>query len=392
MARRRSPWLRRGTYLGVVIALLCSACAPGATAGDPSTSPGLSASPGPAGTSSSDPASPSPSPTPSPAPSLEPSAEPSPAEPVAWRNLAPGGTTPAPREDGTWTADADGRTAYLFGGRDGRTLFHDLWSYDLDTDRWTELDPDGDIPSARFGHEAVWVEGTGVVVFAGQAGPTTFFNDLWAYDPAANAWTRISVEGSRPKARYGTCAAIGPDGRLWISHGFTEDGTRFADTQAFDFAAGRWSDVTPDGRAPVNRCLHGCWWTDDGRFALYAGQTTGVQALGDLWTLSDADTPAAVWTKATGDLPPDRNLYAFALHGDDAVIVGGRGLGTTFLDDAFTIDATTLAIRALDPDGPKPPGRAGAMLVADEPRGRVVLFAGKTTDRALSDLWELSLP
>lgn len=387
MFGRRSPSPGHRASLIVVVAwLLAAACAPGSTTGDPTSRPGESASAAPVDASSSDPASPTLS------PSIEASAEPSAAHPIAWRNLEPGASTPPPREDGTWTTDAGGQTAYLFGGRDDTKVYDDLWAYDLLTDTWAELDPDGDRPQERFGHEAVWVEGIGVVIFAGQAGPTTFFNDLWAYDPAANDWATISVEGSRPKARYGTCAAIGPDGRLWISHGFTEDGTRFADTQAFDFAAGRWSDVTPDGQAPVNRCLHGCWWTEDGRFVLYAGQTTGVEALGDLWTLSDAGTAGASWTRVTPDLPADRNLYALATHRGEAVVVGGRGVDNTFLDDAFTVNRSTLATQPLDPEGSKPPGRAGAMLIEDEPRGRVLLFGGKTADRSLSDLWELSLP
>ena len=312
--------------------------------------------------------------------------------PAAWRELDPEGRAPAAREDGTWTAQPGSPTAFLFGGRDGSTAFDDLWAFDLDTGRWTELSPVGPAPPARFGHEAVWVDGIGVVIFAGQAGPTTFFDDLWAYDPTSNRWTALDVTGSRPKARYGTCAAVGPDGRLWISHGFTEDGTRFADTQAFDFEAGQWTDVTPEGQLPVSRCLHGCWWTDDGRLALYAGQTTGVGALGDLWALARGATTSAAWARSSAELPPDRNLYAFARHGAAVVVVGGRGLGSVFLDDVFAIDATTMAIQPLDPQGTAPPGRAGAMLIDDPEGGRMVLFGGKTAEGALDDLWELSLP
>ena len=51
-------------------------------------------------------------------------------------------------------------------------------------------------PPARFGHDAAWAGGVGLVIFAGQAG-TTFFDDLWAYDPAANAWRRQPVGGRR---------------------------------------------------------------------------------------------------------------------------------------------------------------------------------------------------
>ncbi len=371
--------------MGAIALLVVSGCASGTVTSAPTTSSSPPASARPEATASGE----APDTPPPPAPTS--SASPTPSVPIAWRELQPEGGSPQAREDGTWTADPRGRVAYLFGGRDGGSIHGDLWAFDLDAETWTALSPDGAAPAARFGHEAVWVDDVGMVVFAGQAGPTTFFNDLWAYDPDANRWRALTVDGVSPKARYGTCAALGADGRLWISHGFTEDGTRFADTQAFDFGTSRWSDVTPAGQAPVSRCLHGCWWTDDGRFALYAGQTTGVTALGDLWTQGGVGTDAAAWTRATADLPADRNLYAFARHGNQVIVVGGRGLDG-FLDDGFAIDATSLAIELLEPEGDRPPGRAGAMLIDDPARGRVVLFGGKNDDGAFGDLWALSLP
>jgi hypothetical protein len=369
--------------LALAAIVVTAACGPSLGSGSPTPTTTPTASPV---------ASPSANPTPAPTASPEPSTEPTPAPATAWRQLEPAGSAPSAREDGTWTEHPGSRTAYLFGGRDGSTILDDLWAFDLDANSWTRLAPEGQKPPARFGHEAVWVDGVGVVIFAGQAGPTTFFGDLWAYDPDAHRWQRLAGDGARPIARYGSCAALGPDGRLWISHGFTEDGTRFADTRAYDFTAGRWSDETPAGQAPVNRCLHGCWWTDDGQFVLYAGQTTGVEALGDLWSLSDAGMPSATWARQGGDLPLDRNLYAFARHGGEFVVVGGRGLEQTFLDDAFSVDATSLAIEPLEPTGSKPPGRGGAMLIDDPAGGRVILFGGKTASGSLADLWELSLP
>ena len=172
---------------------------------------------------------------------------------TAWRKLEPG-DGPDAREDHTWTLDPSTRTGYLFGGRDGSTVYDDIWAFDLASDTWRELDPGGKGPAARFGHEAVWVDGVGLVVWAGQAGPTAFFDDLWAYDPAANDWSRLPNDGPKPVARYGSCSAVGEDGRLWISHGFTSEGVRFSDTRAYDFDAGTWTDETPDG-APARRAL-----------------------------------------------------------------------------------------------------------------------------------------
>jgi len=315
--------------------------------------------------------------------SLEPSAsataEP---EPLAWERIDASG--PQAREDHTWTVAGDGRRALLFGGRDGATVFDDLWAYDLDADAWSLLSPAGG-PAARFGHEATWVDGIGLVVFAGQADATTFFGDLWAYDPDDDAWRELPASGELPVARYGTCAALGPDGRLWISHGFTAENARFSDTRAYDFGSGRWTDETPAaGARPVERCLHGCWWTDDGVLSLYAGQTTGVVALADRWTLVDGS-----WSEAGGALPPERNLYARARIGAATLVFGGQTSDGGFLADLWLLpdgeDAVELGVA-----GETPAGRAGAEMVHDAGSGRTLLFGGRNADGGLADSWELN--
>ena len=304
------------------------------------------------------------------------------AQPLTATALSASG--PAAREDHTWTVAADGATALLFGGRDGATVHRDLWSYDLEADAWTQLEP-GPGPAARFGHEAAWVDGIGLVVFAGQAG-ADFFNDLWAYDPDSNAWRQLPSSGAAPIPRYGTCSAVAPDRRLWISHGFTSDGARFSDTRAYDFATGEWTDESPSsGARPVERCLHACWWTDAGGLTLYAGQTTGVTALADRWTFTDG-----AWTQLEGALPPDRNLYGRTRLPGATLVFGGRALDGSFLGDLWLLRDDAVDSEQLQPDGEALPGRAGAELILDAARGRVLLFGGRDEDASHGDIWELT--
>ena len=313
-----------------------------------------------------------------PAESIAPTASPSP-RPLAWDQLQVEG--PPPREDHTWTLGGDGTTAYLFGGRDGATTHGDLWAYDLAADEWSALAP-GDGPAPRFGHEAVWVDDVGLVIFAGQSG-ASFFDDLWAFDPVSETWRALPSSGAVPLARYGTCAGIGPDGRLWISHGFTSDGTRFADTRAYDFGSGAWSDETPDGEVPVNRCLHGCWWTASGELALFGGQTTGVTALDDRWVLRNDG-----WARLDGAVPSARNLYARARLEGATLVFGGQSLDGGRLDDLWVVPDDGEAVQVTVGGGP--PGRSGAEMVVDAARQRVLLFGGLGTDGALDDTWALS--
>jgi hypothetical protein len=314
--------------------------------------------------------------------------------PAGWRELPSPDAAPAPREDHTWTVDANGEIAYLFGGRDdasGHGSYDDLWAYDLAANTWQQLSGG---PPARFGHNAAWVPGVGLLIFAGQ--DVAFYNDLWAYDPATDSWRALPANGALPIPRYGSCAALGPDGRLWISHGFTSDGSRFADTRAYDFATETWTDETPVGAAPVERCLHGCWWTSTDRFALYGGQTTGVTALGDRWELTVGPRPGTnSWLEVIPDTaepapPADRNLYAATRWGERGTVVfGGQALDGTYLADTWLLDDRGTHSQ-LPYTGPPP--RSGAELVADAERGRILMFGGKAGASVLADLWELTFP
>jgi hypothetical protein len=334
----------------------------------------------------------SPSPGAQPSPAASPAGSPTPGQgnlgdgPLAWSELDVE-AGPSAREDHTFTVDATGESAYLFGGRAGNDAFADLWRYDLAAGSWQEIDTGGIGPEPRFGHVAAWADGLGLVIWSGQQSANVFFSDTWLFDPAAGTWQQLPDGGAAPPARYGSCGAIGPDGRLWISHGFTEDSGRFFDTQAYDFAAGTWTDVTPAGEVPIIRCLHDCLWTPDGQFMLYAGQTTGAPAIGDLWSLDSGD---GLWTQAEQPSAPPRQLYALAQLGETAFVFGGGTADGGFLDDLWRLDLDTLAMEEADVTADGPSARFGAAMIADAARGRLLLFGGEGEDGELGDVWQLA--
>ncbi|MCV0402326.1 MAG: hypothetical protein K5924_01310 [Chloroflexi bacterium] len=364
----------RGPALLLSVAAILAGCA--APTSSSSAAGGTSPSPTASATVSisASPSGPEPTPT----------ALASAAEPTSWERVETSG--PSAREDHSWTLAGSTNVAYLFGGRDGATVHADTWAFDLDTGTWAQLAATAS-PAGRFGHEATWVEGVGVVVFGGQGGPTTFFNDLWVLDPAAATWRQLPSDGSVPTPRYGSCLALGPDGMLWMSHGFTQEGSRFSDTRAYDLELGRWEDITPDGRRPVERCLHGCWWTDDGELVLYAGQTTGATALDDLWTLVDG-----AWERSELQLPPGRNLYARGRIEAGTLVFGGQAVDGTYLGDLWLLPDGDVAAPVAVEGRETPAARAGAELIVDRASSRAFLFGGRTADSALDDTWMLRNP
>ena len=304
---------------------------------------------------------------------------------MGWRKIDVT-SAPGPREDHTWTVAASAGTAYLFGGRAQGGPSDELWQFDLATSTWTKLEAIGGGPEARFGHTATWVPDVGLVVWSGQ-GASGFFDDIWAYAPEANAWSKLPSSGDVPAARYGSCASLGPDGHLWVSHGFTDSG-RFADTRSYEFASGTWTDRTPhSGGAPIERCLHDCFWSPAGQFVLYGGQTNNAAALGDIWGY---DPEADTWTEGPVSEAPPRQLYSLTVVPSGGVVFGGGSVDGEFLDDTWFIDPELLRMDPIDAGGTRPPARSGATSIDAGPRA--LLFGGKNSDGHLGDLWEFSRP
>lgn len=386
-----------GQRLGVIAtALLLAACTAGPAATPvpmpvasatpaPTASPPASATP--TATALGSPAAATDQPTATAEPTSTSTPERSPSSP-AWSELTAAGPAPGPREDHSWTVDDAGATAYLFGGRaggsDGRQALADLWAYDLASDSWQQLAPAGDRPAARFGHVAAWLDGRGLLVWSGQ-GRRDFFTDVWLFDPTAGSWSELPASGAVPPSRYGSCGGIGPDGQLWISHGFTADSGRFADTRSYDLATGSWTDSTPAGTLPVNRCLHRCFWLPSGQLLLYAGQTTGVAALGDAWLFE----PGVGWRELAPPPPPARQLPALAVTGDSAWIFGGGAIDGSFLGDLWRIDLAEMTWHQQAAVDGTPAARSAGALIADPGRDRLLLFGGLAEGGTLADLWQL---
>ena len=309
-----------------------------------------------------------------------------------WRQLISSGLQPPPRRDHSLVAVGQ-RLVIVFGGRSSGPL-GDLWSFDMIEGSWTEVQaPDG--PPARFGHNAVYdaVHGR-MVVFGGQSAGGAFFDDIWAFHMAfdvagVGTWARLKSGEVGPSARYGAAGALDPTGRLLISHGFTDAG-RFDDTWGFDLAGESWTEASPQGARPLERCLmRSVWDPSSGRLLMFGGQSTGIPFLGDLWELTEDG-----WFERTAEPKPSpRNFYAMAF--DDE---GGRLLlfgGSTQdgpANDLWQLDSASNSWSEESPEGEAPSARFGHDAVWLPDTRSLVVFGGRSGSQDLNDLWELSLP
>jgi hypothetical protein len=252
------------------------------------------------------------------------------------------GTAPAPRYDHSLVADPERHQLLLFGGR-GSGTFGDTWLFDVAREEWREVQGDG--PPARFGAGAVYDGANRRVLLVMGQGDSGFFNDVWAFDLDDEAWTQLKanrVADDEPRPRYGQSAALHKDGRVLISHGFSDQG-RFDDTWAFDPNTARWVNITPtSGAIPLKRCLHELAYdSQDDLLLMFGGCSSGYGPCpqGDLWAL---DLTSGTWTE-------------------------------------------------LQPQAEKPSPRSNPSLAYDPTQRAIFLFGGKAQGGPVSDTWVYNL-
>jgi len=127
---------------------------------------------------------------------------------------------------GHCTVVLPGRTMWTFGGRQKAGVCSDevhIWNFD--DAKWTHIEYDRDIvrvPAARFGVSAAFVPSEGksgsVVVFGGRDGRDNF-GDLWIYDVSTSDWSNPVCIGIPPSPRHGHSVLGMDDGRIMVLGG-----------------------------------------------------------------------------------------------------------------------------------------------------------------------------
>ncbi len=133
---------------------------------------------------------------------------------TGWSVVRTSGSKPAPRAWMTGGFDPATRSLLVFGGyrlgpdqgpdTPGSDLFgptnytNDLWSLNLDSFTWTQLHPEGPVPSPRDNVAAFFDTTHGWLVLFGGSEFDRAVNDLWYYSVADNRWTQVEPATGDP--------------------------------------------------------------------------------------------------------------------------------------------------------------------------------------------------
>lgn len=280
----------------------------------------------------------------------------------------------------------------VFGGRAAAGDLNDVWAFDLGSGTWTEITPgSGPAPSPRFTHNAVYDPGNHrMIVWSGRevnAGGSSFFNDVWAFDLESGSWAWFDPPEPRPNVRYGTASVFDPARQHLVTFaGFTDEG-RFEDTWRFDPASTSWIQVYP-GTVPGRRCLHAAaYGHTNHQMIMYGGQRSGP--LDDIWSL---DLEGDTWSDLTPEMRPEGRFFATLVYdarSDCAVLFGGNRGGEDRTNEVWAFNLEARAWRELVLAGAAPPARDRAAAIYVESEDRMVVFGG-TGEGQLNDVWSLN--
>ena len=163
---------------------------------------------------------------------------------LRWSLVQTAGNTPAARQGHNLVFDDQSNQLVLFGGVDaGGLRLNDVWLFNITSRTWTESAVNSSVrPAARSYAFAgvVRVNSVSLLVIASGFGDLSAeFDDIWTFNLDTNRWNELEVEGGIG-TRYGGHSGyvFGGGNAVWMGGGFTFStglATRYIDTYILTF-------------------------------------------------------------------------------------------------------------------------------------------------------------
>jgi len=212
-----------------------------------------------------------------------------------WEKLETIGTAPSSRAEHTAVYDESEKMMVVFGGYTSTEpvvgVSSETYTLNLGVSppaKWAKLDTDEEIP-ARYGHSAVR-GGMEMMVFGGKDNLGNLLDECWELDLQGNKWTKISVTGNKPPARWQHTAVWiwGEQGEeMIIFGGEDEDENPLNDVWVLQRPPGepwKWEEIYPIGDLPSGRTGHAAASGGDGEGKIFIfGGFDGNNNLNDVY-------------------------------------------------------------------------------------------------------------
>ena len=254
--------------------------------------------------------------------------------------------------------DSESGVIVSFGGSHADHVPSDqTWIYDYSTDAWTQESPSNK-PHMRESGLMVYDSESDVVILIGgslhwdsnpAADVSWRFNDTWSYDYNSNTWTNIT-SATYPANYQFSCAAYDSVNDLIVVYGGTNDRDAYDDptggryngeTWTFDYDTNTWTNVTKEFHPSPRGGVRMAYDSEHELFILFGGythlQTTEIDH--ETWAFN---TNSMNWTQLNPDSTLERRAYAMTYDSEsEKVVLFGGNTGDKpydYLGDTWVFD------------------------------------------------------
>jgi hypothetical protein len=280
----------------------------------------------------------------------------------------------------------------MFGGQSGsyelETSFNnETWSYDAAANTWTQMKP-ASAPSNRSCDGSAYdAESDRVILFGGLAYNIFGLTDTWAYDYNTDTWKEMA---QGPVNHLGARLAYDAESdRIILFGGLKMETFRYVnETWAFDFNANTWTEMKPQ-KSPPGRNFQAMAYDSKADRVLTWGcfDENGEKPVDESMWAYDFNTNT--WTEMKpdiGDYPAGRDFtqMVYDAKSDRTVLYGGTLGGT----ETWAFDYNTNTWIKLDP-AVNPGGIEEHSMVYSNSADRVILFGGflNGTENPSGETW-----
>jgi len=266
-----------------------------------------------------------------------------------WTNMFPQGSTPGERWGSAMVYDTVHEVAILFGGSSDLGPKDDTWVYNLSSNKWTKMNCTTK-PSARSGHSMVYDLTYHVtILFDGGMASEGYKDDTWVYNLTSNIWTDMNPQGNKPDIRslYGMIYDVVNE--LTVIFGGFDSNEFKGDTWIYNLTSNTWTDMNPQGNIPIARANLGMMYDVIHEVTIIFGGSSDLGLRDDTWKYNLSSN---TWTEMNpqGGKPSARwgSGMVYDITQEVAILFGGSSGSPLAMDDTWVYNLKNLGVPILN--------------------------------------------
>jgi len=149
---------------------------------------------------------------------------------------------------------------YIFGGRNN-SYTNELCRYEVISETWSKIHPNGKLPSPRFGASSVIYKDF-MIIFGGYDNMGMSCNDLHRYHIPSNTWNLMNVTGEKPSCRFHSFGIV-VNNFLYIIGGLSDNLKDVPKSEflfQLDLETNNWNNLKTKGKIPLPCHGHSCFY------------------------------------------------------------------------------------------------------------------------------------